>query len=86
MCKHFEDKSMNVNIDKWGNSLGIKIPSHIAKQAKLKKGSQVNIEFKNGMIVINTSDTNLETLLSKVTPQNKHDDPFDDPLQGGETW
>ena len=32
---------MKASVDKWGNSLGIRIPSSIVKQSKLKKGTKV---------------------------------------------
>lgn len=43
---------METIVKKWGNSLGIRIPKHIAKELSLKDGSSVDIEDKEGEIII----------------------------------
>ena len=43
---------METIIRKWGNSLGIRIPSHIAKDLSLEEGSCVEIEDVDNKIII----------------------------------
>jgi antitoxin MazE len=60
---------MNV-INKWGNSLGVRIPQEVAKEIGLKVGSVVEVTVIDGNVVILPivrKDT-LADLLEGVTP------------------
>ena len=43
---------MSAKIQKWGNSLGIRIPKSIIEKANLNENSEVEIENKDGAIII----------------------------------
>ncbi|MBC7754350.1 MAG: AbrB/MazE/SpoVT family DNA-binding domain-containing protein, partial [Moraxellaceae bacterium] len=43
---------MSVKIQKWGNSLGVRIPKAVIEKANLSEHSEVEVESKNGTIVI----------------------------------
>lgn len=44
---------MDNTVKKWGNSLGVRLPKHIAAEAGLKNGSNVNIKMSEcGAITI----------------------------------
>ncbi len=43
---------MQTHIDKWGNSLGVRIPSKIAASLMLKAGSDVELLLEAGQLVI----------------------------------
>ncbi len=43
---------MQVKIQKWGNSQGIRIPKHVLDEMKLGEGDQVKLELLQGKIVI----------------------------------
>jgi antitoxin MazE len=43
---------MKTEIKKWGNSLGIRIPSLFIKELSLKDGSSVSIKKKGKKIII----------------------------------
>ncbi|MBO5138295.1 MAG: AbrB/MazE/SpoVT family DNA-binding domain-containing protein [Bacilli bacterium] len=43
---------MEARIQKWGNSDGIRIPSSILKSLNIKKNDILNIEQKDGKIII----------------------------------
>ena len=68
---------MEAILKKWGNSLACRIPSTIAKQCGLSDQSVVDISTSDGKIVISQVVTapvfSLEELVSKITPDNKHD-------------
>jgi len=43
---------MQVQIARWGNSLGVRIPKHMAERAGLREGARVEIEAEADRIVI----------------------------------
>lgn len=43
---------MSTTIQKWGNSLGIRIPKHLAQQARLHEGTRVEIVAERNRIVV----------------------------------
>ena len=64
-------KIMLLKVQKWGNSLALRIPKAFADETRLKPGSKVNFFIKDGKLVIEPIlDENryaLDDLLSKVT-------------------
>ena len=44
---------MQLNIAKWGNSLALRLPSHIARESRLEEGAAVTIEVqKDGSLIV----------------------------------
>lgn len=43
---------MEVQVARWGNSLGIRIPKEIAGRAGIVEGSRVEIAMENGQIIL----------------------------------
>lgn len=81
---------MTTKVKQWGNSLAIRVPKEIARQAFLMEGSQVVLSVKNRNIVIVKTAQKKETLrdmVARITPENMHDFTFlnDDPV-GAEIW
>lgn len=74
------------HIQKWGNSLGLRIPIQLAKQMNLHPGSPVIFNIENGRIVIQTPQYNLDTMLKEITPKNRHHPLLDDTRMGSEEW
>jgi len=62
---------MRVQVTRWGNSLGIRIPKDIAAEVGLTEGSRVDIETDRDQIVITPARPRykLEELLGGVTPE-----------------
>lgn len=77
---------MQGHIQKWGNSLGLRIPIHLAKQLKLQQGSPVTLEIEDGRIIIQSPKYNLDKMLKGITSKNRHHQSFDDEPQGSEEW
>jgi len=42
---------MKATVQKWGNSLAIRIPKNISMDARVSEGSNINIMIKNGNII-----------------------------------
>ena len=66
---------MHVNIQKWGNSLAVRIPKAFAEEIGLEEHSSVRLTLKEGGLLI-TPDAgakwSLAELLLRVTEDNKH--------------
>lgn len=80
---------MKIQVQKWGNSLALRIPKSFAMEAKVKEGSSVDISLKKGKIVLtplNEKKYTLEGLLSKVNDQNIHAETFTGKPVGREIW
>ncbi len=77
---------MQSHIQKWGNSLGIRLPIQLAKKLHLHSGSPVTIEIEDGRIVIQTPQYNLETMLKEITSKNQHQQLLEDEKIGSEEW
>ncbi|MBC7537417.1 MAG: AbrB/MazE/SpoVT family DNA-binding domain-containing protein [Bacteriovorax sp.] len=78
---------MSAKIQKWGNSLGIRIPKAIIEKANLDENSEVEIETKDGTIIIFPSKKkqSLSTLLGQITKKNLHkEEEFE--VEGNEVW
>jgi antitoxin MazE len=58
-------------VNKWGNSLGLRIPQPIANKVGLTAGTVVSIDVVNDTIVISTvkKKYSLDELLEGVTPE-----------------
>jgi len=68
---------MKAIVRKWGNSLGIRIPSHMAKDLSLENGSSVNIiEEDNRIIIQPKNNKNLQDILALITEENIHTEQF----------
>ncbi|PSB06466.1 AbrB/MazE/SpoVT family DNA-binding domain-containing protein [Pleurocapsa sp. CCALA 161] len=58
-------------VNKWGNSLGLRIPQPIASKIGLTAGTVVSIEVVNNTIVVSPikKKYSLDELLEGVTPE-----------------
>jgi antitoxin MazE len=78
---------METHIQKWGNSLGVRIPIYLAKQLQLQPGSLVNINIEEGRLIIESQKYDLNMMLKEITPQNLHHLELEDNEQmGNEVW
>ena len=46
---------MESHIAKWGNSLALRLPRHVAADAKLREGTQVVLRVEGGSLVVRPS-------------------------------
>lgn len=67
---------MTTRVQKWGNSLAVRIPSHIAEQMNIQQGSEIEMSVENQAIklVPKRKKPTLEELLAKITQENRHDE------------
>ena len=75
-------------VSKWGNSLGLRLPKSVARDAHLDEGDTVEVSFDNGAIVIRPSRPrySLDELVGRITARNRHtESDWGGPL-GDEVW
>ena len=62
---------MQVQVARWGNSLGVRIPKQIAERAGLREGARVEIEADSDRIVITRARRRyqLAELLQGMSPE-----------------
>lgn len=79
---------MKTKVQKWGNSLGLRIPKTFAQEARIDDGSPVDIKIEDKKLVIKSlrSSFNLDDLLAQVTPQNIHEEIDTGQNIGREVW
>ena len=78
---------MEAVIQKWGNSLGIRIPNLIARELSLKNGSVVDINDNGKEIVIKpVKKSKLSEMLERINDENIHQEVETVGPVGNEIW
>ena len=80
---------MNTTIQKWGNSLAVRIPKAVARDICLEDGSVVNLTVEEGKVVIEPAQKaryRLDDLLKGVSKKNIHRCVDTGPAVGQEVW
>lgn len=69
---------MRVSVQKWGNSLGLRIPKALAVEAGIEQGAELDVRVEDGRLVAApvVRIPTLEELVAGITPENLH----------GEVW
>jgi antitoxin MazE len=75
-------------LSKWGNSLGLRLPKSVAREAQVDAGDTVDVSVDNGAIVIRPSRPrySLQELVRRITPKNRHDENDWGGRVGNEVW
>lgn len=80
---------MQTKIQKWGNSLAVRIPKAFVKEARVAYGTTVDLFVDEGNIIIAPHaepEYRLEDLLGGVTKQNLHAEVATGDVVGREVW
>jgi len=80
---------MRTRVQKWGNSLALRIPKAFAAEVGLQRETSVEVSMANGKLVITPvtkPKLTLKQLLAKVTKENLHNEVDTSPAIGNETW
>ncbi|MBI2104539.1 MAG: AbrB/MazE/SpoVT family DNA-binding domain-containing protein [Candidatus Omnitrophica bacterium] len=80
---------MNTMVQKWGNSLALRIPRSVARDIHLRQGSVVDIALIAGKIVVKPTRRQhytLTQLLRGVTKGNRHTELDWGGRVGQEAW
>lgn len=80
---------MKTTIQKWGNSLALRIPRSFATHSSIEQGTVVDLSLDNGRMIVEPTKEReylLEDLLARVTKKNLHSEvDFGAPV-GKEVW
>lgn len=70
------DDTVTTKIQKWGNSLAVRIPAHFAEQLNIQQGSKVEMTVTDQEIMITPKRVKptLDELLAQCLPENRHDE------------
>jgi antitoxin MazE len=80
---------MRTRVQKWGNSLALRIPKSFATEAGIQNASSVEVSLVNGKLVIVPvvkPKLTLKQLLARVTVDNLHHEVDTGPATGSEVW
>jgi antitoxin MazE len=80
---------MHTKIQKWGNSLGLRIPRSFAAEAQVEEGVTVDLSVENGQLLVRPLRVrrySLNLLLRKVSRRNLHGEVATGSTVGREAW
>lgn len=80
---------MRTRIQKWRNSLTLRIPKSLALEARLEEDTLVELSVFDGRLVVHpvpASGPTLEELLAGVTDENLHSEIDVGSTTGNEAW
>ncbi len=80
---------MQARIQKWGDSLALRIPLSVAAETGLQENSTVELTLVDGQLVVRALESgalSLDSLLSEVTEANLHGELPTGPSLGAEAW
>ncbi|MBW1810670.1 MAG: AbrB/MazE/SpoVT family DNA-binding domain-containing protein [Deltaproteobacteria bacterium] len=80
---------METTVQKWGNSLGLRIPKAVAEEIQLKAGIAVRVSVRGDEIIIRPlrrAKFKLSSLLRKVSKKNLHGEVSTGEPIGQEAW
>ena len=80
---------MKTQVQKWGNSLAVRIPKAFASDLGIDQDSAIELSLEDGCLVLRPTAIpkyELRNLLSRVTEENRHGEyDLGDPT-GSEEW
>ncbi len=80
---------MRTRVQKWGNSLALRIPKPLADQAHITQGSLVEIKVVDDVLrieLVAPEAYTLDALLEGITEENIHEEIDTGEVQGKEAW
>lgn len=80
---------MKTRVQKWGNSLAMRIPKSFASEVGLNPNSSVEMSLKDGKLIVMPTvkpKFTLKQLLAQVTEENLHHEVDTGPAVGSEAW
>lgn len=79
---------MRTRVQKWGNSLAVRIPKPFAEGAGLRPAAEIEISFRKGEVRLKPVRPrwSLRQLLSGVKKKNLHSEMDSGPAVGRESW
>ena len=76
-------------VKKWGNSAAVRIPASVLAAAEVRLDQPVDVREEGGRIIIEPlrpARYDIETLVGKITDENRHEPVDMGPPAGKESW
>lgn len=76
-CRYVERKACEPKIQRWGNSLALRIPRSFAADARVEDGSIVDLSIDDGSLVVRPirhKKYELRELLRRIEPESIHEE------------
>ena len=89
LCRYTNGCNMKVQVQKWGNSLALRIPKSFAVESNIGQGSTVEVSLENGRIIVfpvAEPEFSLDDILEQITPDNLHGEIDTGRSVGQESW
>ena len=79
---------MVTTIQRWGNSLAIRIPKAFAAQAQFGENTSVDISVEGDRIIVSPArrEWKLDEMVAKIRPSNRHSEAEWGEITGKEAW
>jgi antitoxin MazE len=80
---------MKIKVQKWGNSLAVRVPKPLAEETEIREGSTVEITREGGTLVIHPvkeKEYSLDRLVDQITEKNRHGEIGSGDSVGKEAW
>jgi antitoxin MazE len=80
---------MKTTVQRWENSLALRIPKASAEETHVKNGTAVILSLSDGSLVMRRakrSKASLKALLSEIDASNLNFGGFEDSARGNEVW
>jgi antitoxin MazE len=79
---------MQTQVDKWGDSLAVRIPENYVRDLHLKEGTEVEVSLVDEGLLLRPrpKQYTLEELVAQITPENVHGETDWGPPVGRESW
>ena len=78
---------MTAVLSRWGNSLAVRIPAHMAEKANIHVGDKLEVSVsRNGRITLESKPKEIDfgALYDAITPENKVAEILTGPVLGNE--
>jgi antitoxin MazE len=80
---------VQTKIQRWGNSLGLRIPRAFAEEAGVEAGAEVDLSIRDGDLIVRPARRpkyRLTELIRKITARNLHGEVDTGAPVGREVW
>jgi antitoxin MazE len=79
---------MNTTVQKWGNSLAVRIPQAVARQIGIEDGDTIQMAVEANALVLRPARPiyRLGDLVRRIRPSNRHDETGWGTAAGKEVW
>ena len=89
LCRNTLEDIVRARVQKWGNSLALRIPKSFAIEAHLEQDTAVDLLLEDGKVTLmptRSQTPTLEELLAQVSDANLHSEVDTGPATGREVW